>query len=235
VRELLIPLGSILASATAIIQVQRTLPEWFLAIAAGFYVVTIGAVAWSLWPSFTRVLENTRRANRHRAAVHGSLPDFLRLVRRFDEYMDVNRGDKLPYMLRNLNMTQFSGKLGQHGPADYHLLSGFLRAFNRRLAQFRGDVSQFVVLMKEFQEMVQAFHELYVTEPYGRLKEVIFSEPPESLSPARRAQIIAGVEIGREDYVRFAADYEEFTEHVNSQLGERVLSPYLPPIERLVG
>jgi hypothetical protein len=80
---------------------------------------------------------------------------------------------------------------------------------------------------------VQAFHELYVTEPYGRLKEVIVSEPPESLSPARRAQIIAQVEIGREDYVHFIADYKEFANHVNSQLGKCILPPYLPPIEML--
>jgi len=89
--------------------------------------------------------------------------------------------------------------------------------------------------MEEFGEIVQAFHELYVTEPYGYLKGFISSESLslESLSPARRAQIIAEVEIGREDYVRFTADYKEFAEHVNSQLGERILSPYLRPIERL--
>lgn len=83
---------------------------------------------------------------------------------------------------------------------------------------------------------MQAFLELCVTEPYGHLKELISSESsgrPDSLSPARRAQIIAEVVIGREDYVRFIADYKEFAEHVNSKLGEGIMSPYLRPIERL--
>jgi hypothetical protein len=84
--------------------------------------------------------------------------------------------------------------------------------------------------MEEFREIVQAFHELYVDEPYGNLKGLISSE---ALSPGRKAQILAEVEIGREDYVRFIADYKEFTGHVNRELGDGVMLPYLRPIERL--
>lgn len=49
-------------------------------------------------------------------------------------------------------MTQFLGKLGGHGAAEYHLLSELLESFNQRLARFRGDVSEFVSLMEEFRE-----------------------------------------------------------------------------------
>ncbi len=229
VRDI-ISVGSILGIGATILESRGVFPSWFLFIAAGFFVVAAIVLAWSLWPSISRI-RNTRRITRRQSRIaRQSFPEFLRLVSRFNEYMDINRGDKLTYMLRNLNQTQFSGKLGPQVTGDYHLLSGFLEAFNGRVAEFQGSISQFVNLMEEFRRIAQALHELFVLEPYGLLKRVILEEP--SVSPQRRAQIFAELEIKREDYVRFMADYQEFAKHVDDQLDTR-LSPYLPPIERL--
>lgn len=143
IREVVIPIGSLIATAAVVVQVRATLPAWFLIVAAGFYMLTFVTILWSLWPSVARAIANVKEEERRLAFVRANTPHLVRLVQRFEDNAQINRSDKLPFMLLDLNRRdEFASRLGP-SRGDFHLLGRFLESFKTQLSQFRGAVSDF--------------------------------------------------------------------------------------------
>ncbi len=85
-------LATLLGTAVAILQVYRSLPQWFLAIAAIFYAVGVLVIVWPTMRTYVQQLSE----NRHRKAIADRLfPELRHLAEQFNKYLDPARADNV--------------------------------------------------------------------------------------------------------------------------------------------
>lgn len=213
---------------TAVTILQRSLPQWFLVIAAVFYVVSLPIIVWPI----IRTPVQQFSENRHRKAIANRLfPELRHLAEQFSKYVDPAKADTVTYVLATTmhrldENPEFRGRLTWVNTS--HLLRLF-EDFLDRLQNISPSFSSLVVSARYFTGIVAVYHYNFVEDPYERFRGIGFA----AIHEGYRKTLSADLESAREQYMAFIREVQNFIDSCNREISQKVIDTYYSPLKKI--
>ena len=223
-------LATLLGTAVVILQVYRSLPQWFLVIAVAFYAVGLLVLVWPTIRTYVQQLSE----NRQRKAIANRLfPELRHLAEQFSKYLDPAKTDNVTYVLQQIGQRldenpDFRGRFTLAWMNTSHLQRLF-ENFLARLQNISPSFPIFVVLSTEFTDIAAVYHYNFVLEPYERFQGIGFA----AIQEGYRKLLSADLDSQREKYMAFLRQLQDFSDRCNHEIGQEVLLGYCIPLKRI--
>jgi len=200
--NLFLPTLSVVALVVLALAGKHTRLLWGLLVLA-FFSLVVG-----FYPSLKARIRGWSEYSKDERMTKSSLPEFRRLVHRFEEFVDTRRPDTLHYIALSELCQGDQALYGKLGIPDVWLWHGFWDYLRRRVDQQRPNLSELRVSFMEFHHLVGSY--------YNHCVAVIFDRPPQDVASSLTDKTKRSFNSFQQRFERFVADYEEFAK----ELGE---------------
>jgi hypothetical protein len=188
---------------------------WIIGICA------LAAFGWVLLPPLLASIASRRKRKARDSFAKDKHEDFLRLVERLNNFVNVQDGGNLRNILGDLCGTNQT-TLGTVCPPDYlrELYPAFL---DRQTAHRATNAAELTLALSEFYSFVASYNAHYVLEPLERLRR---GDWPPGAPESWRQRFVPHIEGFRERWVRFLDDTQLFLADASKRLEVAALPVY---------
>lgn len=218
--QIIVFLTAILTGSAALASQYTQLPWWYRYPLALFtFVSLVVLVKTFVWPplrSAVTVAVNRRRLNQTSKRITAEFQD---IVRRFQEFINVQSQETLPVCLIDLRNREPALRTRLPATPQLLFMSELFTLFLRDFRQWDGRYGQLRELAQEFFVFLHQYDTTYVFEPLNSIRSLNSDELPEYLRNK--------INLLRENYAAFLRDYVSFAKRANARFGENVFVEYM--------
>ena len=140
--------------------------------------------------------------------------EFKEFVDRFGENVKSGgHSDNIPYVLSNFLRHEKTGKVNNISIPDYYMIDGLFHSFKQQINRFDGTKEDFSIIIKQFDQMIRIYNELYVCNPVNEIIKTGISLPDYTKHEYSKY---------RNRHTLFIEEYMQFNKKVNKIFGERI-------------
>ncbi len=225
VKDFLIPFGSILISAIALLTGYHKLSKWAI---TGIYLYIIFIVVMWLYDPLHRLWTSFHKKRKDRNFAKKFHPGLYDISREFGQLIEDNRGDTIFYLLQNINSwEELRGQLIQPDAEHISTIRSWHASIEKNFNFYRK--KNFPSLAWELSSLIFQ-HNRFCVQAERRLEGIIRDG---KLNEIHLRYLKQEWTLCPERYGQFISKWENLAKNINEKFQERVCIDYYEPIKTL--
>lgn len=224
-KDYLIPLGSFLIAALALLTQYAQLPRSIIVVAVSYLAIVAGA---SLYISVGPVVSSVASKWRFRRLAKTYIPRVLESIRVLHQLLERGQTNTLLYLLGEAaQWSELRGRPSLFDPEHVEIMRSWLFSIERRVES--STPREFSGLCSEISELIGHFNG-FCHQRLRALQEVITAG---ALPEQRLRQLKQQWNLHREAHVAFIRGWQNLTKAINEKAGTRLCMDYYEPLGTL--
>lgn len=167
-------------------------------------------------------IKKRRESRKHNALARKYFDDFKHFTERFGEFVDSTRRDTIPGVINDLNGSQEFRNISFLSPQDLYNLFNY---FKERLKRFDRTKEDFLLIVKEFDTILDMYNEFCVFKPVNEIRRIGRNKVKEGTKEKYKKYKGA--------YEQFIRNYMYFGKNLNGEFDEKIFKEYFEMPEEL--